>query len=64
MPSQDQVIGRRIGPWTVIAKRERHETRSGRRAVYVLRHLDGFTKGIKGHRLNAMLTEAARRARG
>lgn len=54
----DDLIGRQIGPWTVIAKRERHETKSGKRAVYVIQHRDGFTKGLKGYRLNAMVQQA------
>lgn len=51
------LIGRQIGPWTVVATRERRETRSGRRAVYVIEHRDGRTKGVRGYRINAMLRQ-------
>lgn len=54
----DDLIGRQIGPWTVIEKRERHETPSGTRAVYVIQHRDGFVKGLRGQRLNALMAEA------
>lgn len=56
----DSLIGRQIGPWKVIAKRERHETPSGRRAIYIIQHRDGFMKGLRGQRLNALMVEAER----
>ena len=56
----DSLIGRVIGPWTVIARRDRHETPSGKRAVYVIQHRDGFIKGLRGYRLNALIEEAQR----
>jgi hypothetical protein len=48
------LIGRRIRPWTVVARKKNAQDRN----VYLLRHADGFLKDVKGHVLNALLTEA------
>ncbi|MDO3394900.1 hypothetical protein QWJ41_04160 [Nocardioides sp. SOB44] len=54
----DDLIGRQIGCWTVIGKKARHETPSGKRAVYIVKHRGGRVKGLRGYRLNALMQEA------
>lgn len=50
------LANRQIGDWTVVG----HKRNAQGRNVFVLRHRDGFMKGVKGHVLNAMLTDARR----
>lgn len=52
----NELAGRTIGPWTVIG----YKKNASGRNVYVIRHRDGFLKGVRGYRLNAMLAAARR----
>jgi hypothetical protein len=52
----NDLAGKSIGQWTVVGHKKNEQARN----VYVLRHEDGFLKGVRGYVLNRMLIEAQR----
>jgi hypothetical protein len=52
----DDLAGRQIGAWTVIGYKKNAQGRN----VYIVKHRDGFLKGLRGYQLNTMLAAARR----